>query len=383
VVTTPGGTATAANAFTYLFYAAPTVTGIAPNSGPASGGTTVTITGTDFWSPVSVSIGGVAATSVNVVSTTQLTAVTPAGTAGAASVSVTTPWGTGSLANGFTYASSLPWATVLEQAPNPAVVTNAAYRAAIVATGLPWRVRDNASQIEMLLVPPGTFNMGCSASNQYACASDGRENPVHAVTLTNAFYLGRYEVTQAQWTAVMGSNPSNLVNASAEVPAGQVPQRPVERVSWNMIQGFNTATGLRLPTEAEWEYAYRAGTTTAFHSFSGYPNGTNDDTLLGNIAWFCSNECTQTRPVGGKQANALGLHDMSGNVWEWVNDRYSSTYYQSSPSTNPPGPSSGSVRVLRGGSWLAVSDFCRSSDRFTDTPDLVDSSIGFRAARTP
>jgi formylglycine-generating enzyme required for sulfatase activity len=234
----------------------------------------------------------------------------------------------------------------------------------------------------MLLVPPGTFNMGCSASNQYSCSSD--ENPVHAVTLTNAFYLGRYEVTQAQWTAVMGSNPSSFVNASAEVPAGQIPLRPVERVSWNNIQGFNTATGLRLPTEAEWEYAYRAGTTTAFHSFSGYPNGTNDDTLLGNIAWFDANSNNQTRPVGGKQANALGLHDMSGNVWEWVNDWWSETYYQSSPSTNPPGPSSGSARVLRGGSWRYGSDDCRSSYRSYSSPDdYFHRRTGFRAARNP
>jgi formylglycine-generating enzyme required for sulfatase activity len=261
------------------------------------------------------------------------------------------------------------------------VVTNAAYRAAIVATGLPWRVRDNASQIEMLLVPPGTFNMGCSASNQYGCGSD--ENPVHAVTLTSAFYLGRYEVTQAQWTAVMGSNPSYFQGSSSQVPAGQIQLRPVEQVSWNMIQGFNTATGLRLPTEAEWEYAYRAGTTTAFHSFSGYPNGTNDDTRLGNIAWFNQIGGFQTRPVGGKQANGLGLHDMSGNVWEWVNDWYGGTYYQSSPSTNPPGPSSGQYRVLRGGSGSGGSTYCRSSDRASGSPDYVTSNGGFRAARTP
>jgi formylglycine-generating enzyme required for sulfatase activity len=286
-------------------------------------------------------------------------------------------WGATGLGN----CPSLAWGTVLEVFADPAVVTNAAYRAAIFATGLPWRIRDNASQIEMLLVPPGTFNMGCSVSIQNGCGSD--ENPVHAVTLTNAFYLGRYEVTQAQWTAVMGSNPSSFVNASAEVPAGQIPLRPVERVSWNMIQGFNTATGLRLPTEAEWEYAYRAGTTTAFHSFSGYPNGTNDDTLLGNIAWFNSNSGSQTRPVGGKQANGLGLHDMSGNVWEWVNDWWSSTYYQSSPSTNPPGPSSGQYRVLRGGSWYVYSVYCRSSDRVGYTPGVVTGSHGFRAARTP
>jgi len=232
-------------------------------------------------------------------------------------------------------------------------------------------------------VPPGTFNMGCSASIQYGCESD--EYPVHAVTLTNAFYMGRYEVTQAQWTAVMGSNPSLFQNASVHVPAGQVPLRPVEQVSWNMIQGFNSSTGLRLPTEAEWEYAYRAGTTTAFQSSSGYPNGTNDDTLLGNIAWFNGNSSSQTHPVGGKQANALGLHDMSGNVYEWVNDRFQATYYQSSPSTNPPGPATGPYRVLRGGSWSVNSYYCRSSSRTADTPAGVGVfyGLGFRAARTP
>jgi formylglycine-generating enzyme required for sulfatase activity len=287
-------------------------------------------------------------------------------------------WGATGLGN----CPSLAWGTVLEVFPDPAVVTNAAYRAAIVSTGLPWRVRDNASQIEMLLVPPGTFNMGCSASSQFGC--QGYENPVHAVTLTNAFYFGRYEVTQAQWMAVMGLNPSFFQAASAEVPAAQVPLRPVEQVSWNIIQGFITVTGLRLPTEAEWEYAYRAGTATAFHSFPGYPNGTNDETLLENIAWFNQIGGFQTHPVGGKQANALGLHDMSGNVWEWVNDWWSETYYQSSPSTNPPGPSSGSARVLRGGSWRYGSDDCRSSYRSYSSPDdYFHRRTGFRAARNP
>jgi formylglycine-generating enzyme required for sulfatase activity len=234
-------------------------------------------------------------------------------------------------------------------------------------------------------VPPGTFNMGCSASNQWSCFSD--ENPVHAVTLTNAFYLGRYEVTQAQWTARMGSNPSFFQSASAQVPAAQVPNRPVEQVSWNTIQGFLSATGLRLPTEAEWEYAYRAGTTTAFHSMPGLPNGTNDDNQVGNIAWWGAysggNSAEQTRPVGGKAANALGLHDMSGNVWEWVNDWYSSTYYASSPSTNPPGPASGADRVLRGGSWLFGTDALRSSARFGSAPGSTDVINGFRVARAP
>ena len=276
----------------------------------------------------------------------------------------------------------LPWATVLEFAPDPAVVTNATLRNAISATGLPWRVRDNGTQIEMLLVPPGTFNMGCSPSNQWGCES--WETPVHAVTLTNAFYIGRYEVTQLQWTAVMGSNPSSFTSASAQVPAAQVPNRPVEQVSWNTIQGFNSATGLRLPTEAEWEYAYRAGTTTAFHSMPGFPNGTNHDAQVGNIAWFSSNAANQTRPVGGKAANALGLHDMSGNVWEWVNDWWSATYYASSPSTNPHGPATGTFRALRGGSWGMATFSLRSSDRFYyGPPDGANSSGGFRVARAP
>jgi formylglycine-generating enzyme required for sulfatase activity len=198
-----------------------------------------------------------------------------------------------------------------------------------------------------------------------------------------AFYIGRYEVTQAQWTARMGSNPSFFQSASAQVPEAQVPNRPVESVSWNTIQGFLSATGLRLPTEAEWEYAYRAGTTTAFHSMPALPNGTNLDTQVGIIAWFNSNAASQTRPVGGKAANALGLHDMSGNVWEWVNDWHSATYYASSPSTNPPGPESGSSRVNRGGSRSSFSDNLRSSKRDANTPSLVNSSIGFRLARTP
>ena len=279
----------------------------------------------------------------------------------------------------------LIWATVLEFAPDPAVVTDVALRDAIVATELPWRVRDNASQIEMLLVPPGTFAMGCSPSASAGCA--GHENPVHAVTLTNASYLGRYEVTQAQWTAVMGSNPSGFYLPSDLVPADQVPLRPVEAVSWNAIEEFNAETGLRLPTEAEWEHAFRAGTTTAFHSFAGYPNGTDDDTLVGNIAWwgggFGGNSGSETRPVGQRQPNALGLHDMSGNVSEWVNDWWSSDYYQSSPSTDPPGPSTGEYRSVRGGHWNSPIHECRASYRGAHSPTMVLSITGFRVARSP
>ncbi len=273
------------------------------------------------------------------------------------------------------------WATLIEAFPDPAVVTDPALRAAISATGLAWRVKDSATQIEFVLIPPGSFQMGCSASQQSGCTSD--ESPIHTVTLTNAFYMGRYEVTQAQWLARMGSNPSFYQNASTQVPAAQVHNRPVEQVSWDMIQGFLTQTGMRLPTEAEWEYAYRAGTTTAFHGFTGYLSGTNDDNLLGNIAWFNVNSNSQTRPVGGKLGNGYGLHDMSGNVREWVNDWYSSSYYSSSPQNNPPGPTTGSFRVFRGGSWVDLSINCRASFRNAVFPNFANSSFGFRAARTP
>jgi len=270
---------------------------------------------------------------------------------------------------------SAPWATILEQTPHPNVVTNPALRSAIIATGLPWRVRDNASQIEMLLVPPGTFTMGCSPSLWWGCQSE--ENPIHQVTLTRPFYLGRYEVTQTQWTAVMGKNPSWFQSPSAEVSADQVPNRPVEMVSWNMIQSFNAATGLRLPTEAEIEYACRAGTTTAFN------NGSDNDATLGTLAWFGPNAAGQTRPVGQKLPNALGFHDMHGNVWEWVNDWFSATYYSVSPGFDPPGPASGTLRVLRGGSMEVASDSCRASFRPAIDPSAVGWGIGFRAARTP
>ncbi len=224
----------------------------------------------------------------------------------------------------------------------------------------------------MLLIPGGTFTMGCSRSNSYVC--DGDESPTHQVTLSKAFYLGKTEVTQAQWQAKMGSNPSYFSGNA---------NNPVEQVSWNDIAGFNTATGLRLPSEAEWEYACRGGTTTAFHSMPGYPNGTNDGNQLGNIAWYASNNSLNgTKPVAGKAANAFGMYDMSGNVWEWCNDWYGS--YAAGNATDPAGPSSGSYRVLRGGNWYFNSYYCRSSYRLNGgDPVIRGSSIGFRVARTP
>ena len=361
---------------------APTITSISPTSGSTTGGTAITITGTNLTGATSVTVGGVAATSFVVVSSTSVTAVTPAGTVGAKSVAVTTLSGTASLASAFTY---VVWYTVLEQYVDPAVVTNVTMRNAISASGLPWRVQDTSSGIEMLLVPAGTFTMGCSASTQYGCGSD--ETPTHQVTLS-AFYIGRYEVTQAQWTAKMGSNPSYFVPANGY---SSDTTKPVEKVSWNIIASGSTSfmylTGLRLPTEAEWEYAYRAGTTTAFHSYPGYTSGTNDDTLLGNIAWYSGNNGASgsstfgTKAVGGKFANALGLHDMSGNVYEWCQDWHGA--YSSGAQTNPTGPTSGTDHLLRGGCWGVISFYCRASRRDHITPGYVDVSLGFRVAKTP
>jgi formylglycine-generating enzyme required for sulfatase activity len=352
------------------------ISSVTPGAGPIAGGTAITITGENLGDVQSVTIGGLLAVEVVGIDPTTITAVTPAGKkVGPQDVVVTTTAGSVTLAEGFRFTPPEGY-SVIEQEPDPKVVTDAALRAAILATGLPWRVRDNVTEIEMLLVPPGTFDMGCSASLASPCDPD--EFPVHEVTLTQAFYLGRYEVTQAQWTAIMGSNPSVFNYPTSEVPADQVPNRPVERVSWNLIQEFEEATGLRLPTEAEWEYACRGGTTTAFS------NGSDDDASIGTIAWYEPNSGFQTHPVGTKLGNPLGFHDMSGNVWEWVDDWYGATYYEVSPPIDPPGPASGDGKVLRGGSWFFVPFFQRSSYR-GDGFDLNYNSadIGVRLVRDP
>jgi len=141
-----------------------------------------------------------------------------------------------------------------------------------------------------------------------------------------------------------------------------------------------------LPTEAQWEYACRAGTTTPFHSGPGFPNGTTDDNLVSQIAWYRYNTCPfddgcRTHAVGTKAANALGLHDMLGNVYEWCSDWYGD--YTSGPQTNPTGSGSGSDRVLRGGSWRDVTAYVRSSRRYYSTPVNTNDIIGFRVARAP
>jgi formylglycine-generating enzyme required for sulfatase activity len=366
-VIAPSGSTLAPTPFTYVQQQ---VASIVPSTGSYTGGTAITITGQFLAGTTGVTVGGVPCTNVVAVSATQVTAVTPAGSVGTVDVVISGVKGTVTVPGGFTYQSVVvpSWATLVEAQPDPAVVTDPVLRAAIAATGLAWRVRDTATQVEMLLVPPGTFQMGCiMGSNQYGCYS--WEQPVHEVTLTNAFYLGRYEVTQSQWMARMGSNPSNFQGYSDSA------NRPVERVSWNTIQGFLSATGFRLPTEAEWEYACRAGTQTPFY------NASTDDGTLGTLAWYSPNSGNQTRPVGGKLANALGFHDMLGNVWEWVNDWYGG--YTSESQTNPTGPADLTNRAIRGGSWNDDSNNPRSSYRSSSAPSSTNNVAGFRVARTP
>ena len=291
-----------------------------------------------------------------------IASVTSAESVGAASIEVTGAMGTATASRAFTsIAISVPaWATLLEAAPDPAVVTDVNLRAAIVASGFAWRVRDNGTNIEMLLVPAGTFTMGCSPGDT-DCYRD--ESPAHQVTLTNAFYMGKTEVTQAQWQAKMGSNPSSYSGFSDS------PSRPVEQVSWNMIQGFNNATGLRLPTESEWEYACRAGTTTQRYG------------VLDDIAWYNGNPDGATHAVATKLPNAFGLYDTIGNVWEWCQDWNGP--YSSGSVTNPTGPTTGTHRLFRGGSWFGLPVICRASQRNNVYPSLSGYTIGFRVARNP
>ena len=266
------------------------------------------------------------------------------------------------------------WATVVQYAPDPTVVTDPALRAAIIATGLAWRVRDTATQIEMLLVPPGTFQMGCiMGSNLYGCSSG--ELPVHEVTLTYPFFLGRYEVTQSQWIKQMGYNPAFFRSWSDEVPAAEVLRRPVEQVNWSSVQSYLSATAMRLPTEAEWEYSCRAGTPTPFY------NGSVDDGSLDALAWISQNSMNQTRPVGGRAANALGFHDMLGNVFELTSDWFGT--YPNGAQVNPVGPTSGSWRIARGGAFDNYSSTARASRRGVFPPSGQSIYVGFRVAKNP
>lgn len=220
----------------------------------------------------------------------------------------------------------------------------------------------NGVSFTMVAVKGGTFTMGATSEQTGA---DSNESPTHLVTLSD-YYIGETEVTQELWQAVMGSNPSNFT--------GNL-QRPVEKVSWNDCQTFitklNALTGetFSLPTEAEWEYAARGGNKAQGYLYSG-------SNTIGDVAWYTSNSSSTTHPVKTKQPNELGIYDMSGNVWEWCSDWYGS--YSSSAQTDPVGPSSGSYRVLRGGSWFNSATYCRVAFRFHYAPAYVYYNGGLR-----
>ena len=221
----------------------------------------------------------------------------------------------------------------------------------------------NSVGMRFVPIPAGEFMMG-----------DADNGPTHKVTLTQPFSLGTYEVTQEQYEKVMGTNPSYFKG----------PQNPVEKVSWDDAVEFcrklsampaekKAGYVYRLPTEAEWEYACRAGTKTTY-SFG------DSDSELGDYAWYNENSGNTTHPVGGKKPNPWGLYDMRGNVWEWCQDWYGD--YPSGSVTDPTGSASGSSRVYRGGSWLYNSDYWRSAIRFGDPPDRRDYNLGFRVLRS-
>jgi formylglycine-generating enzyme required for sulfatase activity len=232
-----------------------------------------------------------------------------------------------------------------QQAPKPATTTPQ-LASNPGATPEMSQTYTNSIGMEFALIPAGEFLMGSDKGKDPEAHDD--ETPLHRVTISRPFYLGKYAVTQAQWEAVMGSNPSYFKGRS----------NPVETVSWDDVQKFIWSLNIqegngcyRLPTEAEWEYACRAG-TTGVYSYG------DDAGSLGHYAWYAGNSGKKPHPVGQKEPNAWGLYDMHGNVWEWVQDWYDD--YSSASVTDPKGPASGSYRVLRGGGWGLVARYCRS-----------------------
>lgn len=221
------------------------------------------------------------------------------------------------------------------------------------------------AKLELLLIRPGTFMMGDEKGG-------ADEKPVHKVTITKPFYLGKYKVTQQQWEALMGSNPSNAKS----------PANPVERVSWEDCQAFlkkldekfgDKAVKFSLPTEAQWEYACRAGSTTKY-CFG------DKEADLGRYAWFIANSKDKIHSVGEKKANAWGLYDVHGDAWEWCADWYDKAYYKASPANDPPGPASGIFRVCRGSSWDNTAPDCRSAFRLFGAPSDRFAYISLRVA---
>ena len=228
--------------------------------------------------------------------------------------------------------------------------------------------KDSVAGMEFIFVKGDCFDMGDTFGD-----GGTDEKPVHQVCV-NDFFLGVYEVTQAQWERVMGNNPSYFKKGG---------NYPVEQVSWNDVQDFigrlNRQNGkrYRLPTEAEWEYAARSGGKREWYA------GTSRENELKDYAWYTGNSGGSTHPVGQKKPNGLGLFDMSGNVWEWCADWYDSNYYGNSPKNNPTGPNSGQYHMLRGGSWFSVPWNLRTAYRLGFAPSARYDDSGFRLGVAP
>ena len=234
----------------------------------------------------------------------------------------------------------------------------------------------NSIGMKLVLIPKGTFQMGSPESEEERLEDEVQ----HEVTLTKDFYLAVTEVTQRQYEKVMGTNPSYFQKQF--IGKSDSSMHPVDQISWdNAVEFCKKLSDLpeekragrvyRLPTEAEWEYACRAGSKTA------YCFGDERDSL-GDYAWFSENGGLQTHPVGEKKANAWGLYDMRGNVFEWCSDWYGE--YSKAASSDPMGPQRGSDRVLRGGSFRYIFESCRSADRYAVSPSDQKFDYGFRLA---
>ncbi len=240
-------------------------------------------------------------------------------------------------------------------------------------------IESQMKEMKFVSLPGGSFQMGCTDDSS-GCDED--EKPVHEVTLS-PFEIMTTEVTQGMWKSVMGDNPSFFISCGESCP--------VESVSWDEVQGFiakmnekNDGYLYRLPTEAEWEYAARAGCRKNYSSTDkqGNPVCSNEVSVLNNSGWYDGNSEDKTHPVAQKNPNQFGLYDMHGNVWEWVSDWYERDYYSKSVKKNPSGPSGGSYRVLRGGSWFYPSRYVRSGNRGIWKPSFHSKNVGFRLART-